>query len=654
MPITHPTRLLFLLAPVVLAACGGGGGAPTPPAAEAPLVAVAQPGELLAVAKQRLAAQASQGPVDHLALGAPALGVASDASGPSTVLRSATVVQEAGVDEADLIKSTPTHVYTLDDSQAHPTTGVRALRLRSHALQPGGGTTPVATLALADAAGASAAVHGLLLAPGVQRAAALAEWVSYTAPVNPCAGLADCWLALPALVHTSTEVRVQVASTPADGSLALQHTLAITGRLVGSRLVDNQLVLVTTHAPTVAGVAPAERVAAIERLTNADLLPKLRLDGQPGQPLLNDTDCYVQTAGADPSPGLQLTTITVLDLASPTLARRSRCFVGHVEAMYLSPRHLYLATTRSETVNEGGALRYTGTLLTDIHKFTLAGLDWRGTGQVNGHLGWDEARKPYRLSEHGEHLRVLSFTGDTGWATLEDATRRAASPATLTVLREAGDGRRLAVVATLPNSRRTEALGRPGEQVHGVRFVGERGYVVTFRRTDPLYVLDLADPADPRVAGALEVPGFAEHLFALDNGLLFGAGFDADANGLLGGLRWTLFDVANPAQPRQLHSEVTGGRFSTSTLNFTPHGLALRTDGAQVRLAVPVMLAAGDTQYTAGVQRLLVDTQARTLAAKPLLPVDAMLTQGLWGQRLVHSGEQLLHLVGGELLQHGW
>ena len=100
-----------------------------------------------------------------------------------------------------------------------------------------------------------------------------------------------------------------------------------------------------------------------------------------------------------------------------------------------------------------------------------------------------------------------------------------------------------------------------------MRFVGDRGYLVTFRQVDPLYVLDLSDPADPRSAAVLEVPGFSDWLFPLDGGLLFGVGKDADATGRQQGVKVALFDVRDAANPRVLDSRRYGQPGSSTPRN---------------------------------------------------------------------------------------
>ena len=92
----------------------------------------------------------------------------------------------------------------------------------------------------------------------------------------------------------------------------------------------------------------------------------------------------------------------------------------------------------------------------------------------------------------------------------------------------------------------------PGERIYSVRFIGDRGYVSTFRQVDPLFVIDLANPARPRVVGQLKVPGFSSYMHPLDATHLLGIGRDVDpATGRVLGLQLSIFDVGNPANPKQ-------------------------------------------------------------------------------------------------------
>jgi hypothetical protein len=94
----------------------------------------------------------------------------------------------------------------------------------------------------------------------------------------------------------------------------------------------------------------------------------------------------------------------------------------------------------------------------------------------------------------------------------------------------------------------TEDFGA-SEQIFATRFIGDRGYVVTFRQTDPLFVIDLSDVADPHVVGELPIPGFSNFLFPLDDDHLFAIGRDATEQGVVQGLALQIFDVSDPAAP---------------------------------------------------------------------------------------------------------
>jgi uncharacterized secreted protein with C-terminal beta-propeller domain len=107
------------------------------------------------------------------------------------------------------------------------------------------------------------------------------------------------------------------------------------------------------------------------------------------------------------------------------------------------------------------------------------------------------------------------------------------------------------------------------ERIYSVRFIGDRAYMVTFRNVDPLFVISLADPKNPTVLGELKIPGFSNYLHPYDEKYLIGFGKDTveqGAGALLQGLKVGLFDVSDPAKPKEVSTFVTGGRNSSSEL----------------------------------------------------------------------------------------
>jgi hypothetical protein len=656
--LTLPLSALLL----ALAGCGGGGGEAqpeTPPEGRAVALAVSRPGELAAYVQERLRTLDRQGLLGlntAFADGVPTIGMAAPAS-PGSPPASRTLVQEDGVDEPDLIQTDGRALYTL---QA-PYNGAGTL-LHVHQRGSDGRAQRLATLPLAHDNATSAIPQGMVLNAD-QRALAVVSQVNSSAPaVELCP---DCLVPGTSIVPgwMRSSVMVQRVDVSDPGNAAAGERIDIDGRLVDSRRIGNRLYVVTQHRPTLpvellpAGSTAELRQRSIAAITASHLLPRMRRNGGAAQPLLADTDCYLQAGNGSTS--VQLTTVTVFDLASTTLTPTSRCFVGGSEAVYMTAGALYLATTRWDIGGDAVIQIFPPQMRTDIHKFALEGgtVAYRASGQVPGHLGWDRERKSFRLGEHNGDLRVLSFTGDRGWfGTPDAATQTAApSPATLSVLRENAGA--LQTVATLPNSRRPAAIGKPGEQVYAVRFAGDRGYVVTFRRTDPLYVLDLSDPADPKTVGELEIAGFSNDLFPLPNGLLLGVGKDADADGRVLGVKVALFDVSDPAAPSQRGSLVFGTTGSASALDFSRHGLNLMMSGSTARAALPVMLTSSPyAGWQRGLQRMEIDTAARTLSAKPLIPFagDASLYAPLWQERAAQIGEHVYYMTGGNLSSHDW
>ena len=651
-----------------LSSCGGGGGgiqdAADPPAF-APALTAAGPSELAAYFRSRLAQRATQGASATLA----AAGVSATVPrGASSQGWAGTWLQEQGVDEDDRIKTDGAMVYALH--AAYTVNGeTTPARLTAQRRQTDGslGNRTTATL------NPDFPPQGMHLATGLGRLAVLGQRVGHDVVAAVTAPGAS-QLALPNVPPSQRKLSLDIFSTAYTGRPSQTSRVEIDGALVGSRMIGSVLYVVSAWTPDVsiynvpANSTPAQISATLASLDASDLLPRIQVDGAEAQPLVGEADCYLQPANA--SPGLQLTTITAFDLATPGLARSSRCFVGGVEAMYMSAHNLYLASSRGYWVGgDAWVAAFPRDARTDIHKFGLTGrqISYRGSGEVQGHLGWDAEKKPYRMSEHNGDLRVLTFTGETGWAALPAALtlpRPLASPATLTVLRENPAQRSLAAVATLPNNQRPAALGHAGEQVYAVHFAGSQAYVVTFRRTDPLYVLDLSNPADPKTTGELAMPGYCEYLYPLPGNKLMGVGRDATADGRALGLKLVLIDVADPAQPRLLASQLLGDVGTLSALDFSRHGINLFTQGAQVQVALPVRLTesvVGNTQPGwQGLARYVADTVAGTLTARPGVQAtrfDGTSADGprytrfdLAGERSVQMGSGAYYLTGGEVV----
>lgn len=614
------------VAVAVLSACGGaggdaggaaGGGAGTPPPASGGALRAATGSELLDYFKAKIAERSAQG-LDGTA-GTPPPGVSGPVFSAAPGAISGTTVQERGVDEDDRLKSDGTMLYAMHPSRVENGVTLPAT-LAAARIAADGSLQDIGSVPLRDEASAM----GMYLA--ANRLAVLAQKNNYNLLPN-----AATLLPVPA---TST-VALDVYAVAEGAKPAPQHRIEIDGWLVGSRRIGDVLYVVSSWQPDLSRYkVPANSTAAqvqqaLAGLSAGALMPTVRIDGAPAQPLVTENDCFVQPANA--SLALQLTTITAFDLSAGGMTRSSRCFVGDGNTLYMSPRNVYIASSQQVWIaTTFAATVFPRNVSTDVHKFALNGLnvEYRGSGQVAGHLGWDNEKMPYRMSEHQGDLRVVSFTGETGWTGGPVLTERmpgkTPSPATLTVLRENTSRRSLDVVGTLPNGNRTAPIGKPGEQVYAVHFAGPRAYVVTFRRVDPLYVLDLSNPSDPRMTGELTMPGYSDYLYPLAGGdWLLGVGRDASATGVATGLKFALFDVRNPAQPRLASSMSLGDSGSMSALDASRHGINLFEQGTKTRIALPVLVnerVNGTVRLGyQGLARFEADTSQGTLVERPFV-----------------------------------
>jgi uncharacterized secreted protein with C-terminal beta-propeller domain len=243
--------------------------------------------------------------------------------------------------------------------------------------------------------------------------------------------------------------------------------------------------------------------------------------------------------------GAAMLTVVTFDLAAPALTDGSPVAVmADGDIVYGTPASLYIANDQRWRFESFGD-RSAGD--TEIFKFALPAAGkptFEASGSVPGRL-----LNQYSMSEWDGYLRVATTDGGK-------------QASAVRVLAEHG--------ANLQQVGKVDGLGK-NEQIYAVRFIGPRGYVVTFRQTDPLYSLDLADPAKPTVTGTLKITGYSAHLQPIGDDQLIGVGQEASAQGVRNGLSISVFDVADPAGPRRLSQHVVAN--STSEAEFDPHAV---------------------------------------------------------------------------------
>ncbi len=524
---------------------------------------------------------------------------------------STTNIQEAGVEEADRIKTDGTTVYILNhcgmDNPTLPVTDeIEPLSTSIPFLQP---RSCLTTSAFTNSSAGTQKLSQIALNDS--------RYFDKLYLVNSQTDNQSSWLIAVGQAHVgfndwhnpwrwqSQKTELQWINVDHAASPEMMNLVTLDGSLVASRRIDRTLYVVTRFTPWIQDYnnfpITEEEFTTNEALLNKtglpELLPTITIDQQKFDQLVAAENCYLPPVSEDFSPDPSIITITAIPIDNPDEVQ-STCIVGSSETLYMSPESLYLATTqfpyqRFFVANQANITSdepiFNTEHKTEIHKFSVDGsqVTYQGSGEVTGHLGWHEDKKPFRMSEYNDVLRIATSVGDN-W--MQTASTR------LSTLKLSPDTAQLEIQGTLEN------LGKPGEHLYASRFMGDRGYLVTFRVTDPLYTLDLSDPSAPEVLGELEIEGYSDYLHPINENYIVGIGKDAipdsQSDDRFGrgawyqGLKLSLFDVSNPNQPVEVNSIVLGKRGTESDVLYDHHALAYLppNDMRGARLAIPVRL----------------------------------------------------------------
>ncbi|MET0235897.1 MAG: beta-propeller domain-containing protein [Kibdelosporangium sp.] len=377
----------------------------------------------------------------------------------------------------------------------------------------------------------------------------------------------------------SSLVLVDLAGTP-----RILGTLTVDGGYVDARQVGSVARVVVRSQPKLKFVYPdGTRTRASSLDENRELvrdapiedwLPRYQLERDGAKSEGRLVDCN-RVSHPSSYTGTGMLTVLTLDLTRDLGTGDPVSVAADGDTVYGSGTSLYIADDRQSRVipmsfdrrSVPGQPRLPDR--TQIHRFDIAGAGppkYAGSGQVEGTL-----LNQYSLSEHNGHLRVATTVGQTG-----SRNARQQSHSMVTVLARGAN--------SLTEVGKVDGLGK-GERIYAVRFFGAVGYVVTFRQVDPLYTLDLSQPAKPRVVGELKITGYSAYLHPVGEGKVIGVGQEATEQGRRLGSQVSLFDVANPATPnRMAQLQIEGG---SSEVEYDAHAFLYWP--ARNLVVVPVM-----------------------------------------------------------------
>lgn len=543
------------------------------------------------------------------AAAAPAREDAASATGG--VPSSGTNVQEQGIDEGDQVENDGRHVYTTLDGTVKIVDTV---------------TGEVAVAPVGQELGA----HQLVL-DGDRLVVVSSGW----GPMP----MVDSRMPYYGGGYGTTTVTVLDVRDPMAPRVTTQRRLDGSALAVRSADGTVRVVLSATLGARLGFVQPAQGGADVERKATAlneeairastidDWLPHAGTAAKDGT--IADAEPGVACDGVSlPTRDSGLGMTWVASIAGDGAVKGSAAVVAAGGTTYASAGNLYVTTTEWQDPSADPQVQPVRPmpLQTAIHQFALGdagSADYVGSGVVPGTL-----LNAYAMSEHEGVLRVATTSSSP------DGSQPTSSSVRTLALRD-GELRELGSVTGLGTT----------EQIYAVRYVGDMAYVVTFRRTDPLYVVDLRDPAAPKVAGELKVPGYSAYLHPLGDGRLLGIGQNATDDGRVLGLQVSLFDVRDPGKPVRLDNLDIGG---ASGAEWDPHAF-LWWEGTSTAFVPTLPWWGGPDQRPdqQGLAALTVEGDTLRLAGTVLPPgVDAATAPEYLYQRMV----QRALVVDGKLV----
>ena len=466
--------------------------------------------------------------------------------------------QEAGVDEADFVKTDGYHIYYLQGKNLH-IFGVPEF----------GAVEAASTMTFAD----STPVAMMLDGDQLVVISTMYPWaISNNHPVADAMGWDDEYN----MWRSNSLTKFTVIDITNRSQPEVDRELFIEGSYITAREVNGTVRTVTHAWMNVPGVASwlnfpsgyweleyddplrleiREKLAfqqmqrnseVLERLSLEDLIPQVYeySNGEVVLHTMSDNACREFVAPED-SLDRGISSIFSLDLASSSFDYEVDHIVGTYPQVYASADVLVLAESSfsgwwfwgNDGMDE----------MTNLHTFDISAPDatlYTGSGRIDGTV-----LNQFSISEHEGVLRVATTVGQWARWWMEDPEPMSSQLVTLVRSVDIETDQQVLVEAG-----KVDGIA-PGERIWSARFDGDRAYIVTFEQIDPLWVIDVADETNPTILGELKVPGVSTYIHPLSRDHLLTIGFgpaNEDGTGLdWAGTQLSLFDISDPTDPQQ-------------------------------------------------------------------------------------------------------
>lgn len=477
--------------------------------------------------------------------GVATAGAAPVGNTPEQVDYSATNVQVEGVDEADTVKTDGHYIYSLNNNQlriieAYPTRKLALLATIPYDNE----FSPIELFNEGDRLVVMGQSWRNLddSSPTDSGGLKLAYWY-FRGESQTVARVYD--------VRDKTQPKLE-REIAFDGSYLSSRRIGKTVYLLGRKYplffpYIMPLVAEPADDALIPGTTPAVKATktAEPQLTRSQVVPKIR-DSRTN----NGKDTYLPMKQIYYFPDFSEANYIMVgsfNLDKPDEPVNVKSYLGGGDIVYASTDNLYISAADYSGDSAGA--------VTHIYKFGLkdGGLAFSNTGEVPG-----TPLNQYSLDENNGYFRIAT-TVDT-WTS--DGTNSQNN--TWNNLYTLDD--------TMQVKGKLEHLAE-GERIYSARFMGNKAYLVTYEQVDPLFVIDLSAPEEPKMLGQLKIPGFSNYLHPYDENHLLGLGQETVASTTGGlptmkGVKLALFDVTDPAQPQELHSLVIGGKGSYSPASY--------------------------------------------------------------------------------------